>query len=95
MSADVFEPHRRALVFGAARVAHGIDVHREGVTEPVLHIARRQIDEKCRQLLVALRGVNGVVYTIIGWERCWLTTTVPVIESTDELGGTAQIDLVS
>jgi hypothetical protein len=64
--AGVFEPHRRALVFGAARVSHGIDIYRERVTEPALHIARRQIDEKCRQLLVALRESRGVFHTIIG-----------------------------
>jgi hypothetical protein len=44
---------------------------------------------------LALRPQSGVVDTIIGWTRCWLTMTAAVIESTGELGGTAQIDLVS
>ena len=70
--AGVLEPHRRALIFSAARVAHRVDIHSERVTEPALHIARRQIDEKCRQLLVVLpspSAQSGVVHTIIGWER--------------------------
>jgi hypothetical protein len=39
--------------------------------------------------------IGWVIGWAIGWERCWLTATAPVIESSDELGGTAQIELVS
>src|SRR5258707_11865409 len=87
----VLQPHRRALVFGSAGVTHGVDVHRERVTEPALHIARRQIDEKCRQVVLVLPRPPAAKRcrphhywlgeVIIGWERHRLTTTAPVIES--------------
>jgi hypothetical protein len=48
--AGVLQPHRRALVLGPARIPHRVYVHGERVTEPALHIARRQINQKCRQL---------------------------------------------
>jgi hypothetical protein len=44
---------------------------------------------------LALPPQSGVVHTIIGWVRRWPATAAQVIESTVELGGTAQIDLVS
>ena len=100
--AGVLEPHRRALIFGTAGVTHGVDIHRQRVTESVLHIARRQIDEKCRQRVLVLSRPSSVKrcrphHYWLGEvsERHRLTSTAPVIESSGELGGTAQIDLVS
>ena len=47
----VLQPHRGALALGAARIVHGVDVHRQGVTEAGLHVAGGQVDQEGRQPL--------------------------------------------
>ncbi|SKW79611.1 Uncharacterised protein [Mycobacteroides abscessus subsp. abscessus] len=51
----MLQPHGGALILGAVRVAHGDDVDTKGFAEPTLHIALRQVGQKCRQ-----RGSSGV-----------------------------------
>src|ERR1700677_478745 len=52
-STDVLEPHCGALILGAARIPHRVDIDSQRVTETALHIVRRQIDEEYRQLAVS------------------------------------------